>query len=322
MFKKRIYVFFYVFLVALFSVYLCFKIQERDLIIQLNNHNLSSNTYRVTLRQNTTLYDLNQKIEDSGELGRVQIHYQDCENRNVTYFYGKGSFTAPPMLSGHFFSDSDFKSNVATVVVGKNWQNRLYRPKDQAYLKWNGRYVPVIGIMGDEYSSDLDNQVFISLSTDQLRNAYSNNYRILIDGPEDLKAGSIRKALGTSSVKHQVTNHFIVSDESWLASHWAQALGIIMVIVLMLGEIVFWIITSKRSYNETIFLKVDMPRFIFAEWRAFSICIALGLGLGGMAGTMIYNLTTVVPVACFLGGMFVVSSGLFYLLLRHQMKND
>ena len=103
MFKKRIYVFFYIFLVAFFSVYLCFKIQERDMIIQLNNHNLSPNTYRVTLKQNVTLYDLNQKIEKTDLLNNVQVHYQDCENKNVTYFYGKGSFTAPPMLSGHFF---------------------------------------------------------------------------------------------------------------------------------------------------------------------------------------------------------------------------
>ena len=33
------------------------------MIIQLNNHNLSPNTYSVTLKQNVTLYDLNQKIE-------------------------------------------------------------------------------------------------------------------------------------------------------------------------------------------------------------------------------------------------------------------
>ena len=68
------------------------------MIIQLNNHNLSPNTYRVTLKQNVTLYDLNQKIEKTDLLNNVQVHYQDCENKNVTYFYGKGSFTAPPML--------------------------------------------------------------------------------------------------------------------------------------------------------------------------------------------------------------------------------
>ena len=201
------------------------------MIIQLNNHNLSPNTYRVTLKQNMTLYDLNQKIEKTDLLNNVQVHYQDCENKHVTYFYGKGSFTVPPMLSGHFFSDSDFESNVATVVVGKNWRNKLYRPKDQAYLKWNDKYVPVIGIMGDDYNSELDDQVFISLSTAQLQDAYSNNYRILLDSSQDLKPSEIKSALDANSVKRQVANHFIVSDESWIASHWAQALGIVLVIV-------------------------------------------------------------------------------------------
>ena len=292
------------------------------MIMQINNHNLSPNTYRVTLKQNVTLYDLNQKIEKTDLLNNVQVHYQDCENKNVTYFYGKGSFTAPPMLSGHFFSDSDFESNVATVVVGKNWQNKLYRPKDQAYLKWNDKYVSVIGIMGDNYNSELDNQVFISLSTAQLQDAYSNNYRILLDSSQDLKPSEIKTALDADSVKRQVANHFIVSDESWIASHWAQALGIVLVIVLMIGEIVFWIISSKRNYDETMFLKFDVPRFIFAEWRAFSICIALGLILGGLAGTLFYNLNSYVLVLCFLGGLFVCSSGLFYWMLKRQMKKD
>ena len=55
------------------------------MIIQLNNHNLSPNTYRVTLKQNVTLYDLNQKIEKTDLLNNVQVHYQDCENKNVTF---------------------------------------------------------------------------------------------------------------------------------------------------------------------------------------------------------------------------------------------
>ena len=101
--------------------------------------------------------------------------------------------------------------------------NKLYRPKDQAYLKWNDKYVSVIGIMGDNYNSELDNQVFISLSTAQLQDAYSNNYRILLDSSQDLKPSEIKTALDANSVKRQVANHFIVSDESWIASHWAQA---------------------------------------------------------------------------------------------------
>ena len=90
----------------------------------------------------------------------------------------------------------------------------------------------------------------------------------------------------------------------------------------MLFEIVFWIVSSKRNYDETMFLKVDVSRFIFAEWRAFSICIALGLILGGLAGTLFYNLNSYILVLCFLGGLFVCSSGLFYWLLKRQMKKD
>ena len=124
MLKRKIVVVLYIALISFFCVYLFFKIQERDLIIQLNNNNLSLDAYKITLKQDISLAELDQKIKDNDKLTDVQLHYQAKDQRNVTYFYGKGNYTQPPLLSGHFFSSADFESDVPLAVVGKNYEKK------------------------------------------------------------------------------------------------------------------------------------------------------------------------------------------------------
>lgn len=137
MFRKNIIVVFFAGLLAFLSVFCFYRIQERDFMIKLNNHNLSADAFKFTLKDNVSLAQLNQKIQNNPKIDDIQLHYQDKQNKNITYFFGKGDFETPPMISGNFFSKNDFSTQVTVAVVGKNLSKKLYRPKDQEYLLLN-----------------------------------------------------------------------------------------------------------------------------------------------------------------------------------------
>ena len=319
MFKKRIYVFGYVFLLAFFAVYLCFKIQERDMIIQLNNHNLSPDAYVVKFKQNITMYSLNQKL-GSSNLSDLQVHYQDQSNQKITYFYGKGDYLDLPIISGKTFNEKAFSSTVETLIAGKDWQDKFYKPKDQNYLKINQHYLPVIGVMGDSYKSKLDSQLFIAPSVSQQQAASVKDFRVVIDGSKALTAAKLKQTLGQVTVKRMVNNNFLAVHESWLASHLAQALGLGLIVILLMVEVYIWLLTSTKYYHESNFLKIAPKQFLFAEWRSFSICQLLGLGLGSLAAAFYYNLMSYGLVAVVIIGLLLLSSVGFYILLKKKMQ--
>ena len=61
-FRNKLLIILYVCLLAFCSVWVFFKIQERDIVNQLNNHNLSQNAYEVVMKGTTSLEDINNKI--------------------------------------------------------------------------------------------------------------------------------------------------------------------------------------------------------------------------------------------------------------------
>ncbi|KRL83926.1 ABC transporter permease [Ligilactobacillus apodemi] len=320
MFKRKIAVVFYVILISFFCVYLFFKIQERDLIMQLNNNNLSFDAYVVTLKENTSLADFNKKVKESS-LTDIQIHYQDKKDK-ITYFYGKGDYTTPPLLSGHFFASSDFESDVPLAIVGKKYKNKLYIPKDQSYLKINGSYVPVIGVMGDSYTSDLDSQIFIAASVKTLAKLQTNNFKIVIDMTSPVSASTLKKKLGLATAINLVKKDFIISNKSWINSHWTQLAGLLVAAVGILAQMAVWLVSAKRRYIEAVFLQTNKAKFIFEEWRTYSIWVGLGMILGSMLGMFIFQLTSYTYLLAFMGSLYVGSIILFYLLISLRLRKE
>ena len=318
--KRKIAIFCYIALITFFSVYLFFKIQERDMIIKLNNNNLSLDAYRVTLKQNTSLAKLNQKIKTDSNLTDVQVHYRDKKNKNITYFYGKGDYQQPPLTSGHFFANADFESDVPLMVVGKNYEKKLYTPKDQSYLKVAGNYFPVIGVMGDSYTSDLDDQIFIADALPRLEQLKTNNYQIIIDSSKPLDLKVLKKDLGLKSAVKLVRKNFIISNESWIKSHWAQVIGILTVLAGFIGLVIIWLVTSKKRYLEAEFLHAKQNKFIFDEWRLFSLWVGLGMIAGLVLGIFVFPLTAYSSLLTTMGVIYFVTSIVFYFLLRRRIK--
>ena len=245
-FRNKLLIILYVCLLAFCSVWVFFKIQERDIVNQLNNHNLSQNAYEVVMKGTTSLEDINNKISNSSKIDDVQVHYQDKKNSNLTYFFGKGDYSTTPMVSGSFFADNDFNSEVTVALVGKNIAKKLYKPKDQSYLKVDSGYLPVLGVMGEKHSSSsLDDQIFISGAISTLKNLTSNDYRIVIDSYKPLDAKIIKKVLGAKEVKTIFTNSLGIPKGVWLTSLVRKLVALLFIFVAFLAEAILWGVSYK-----------------------------------------------------------------------------
>ncbi|WP_311407582.1 ABC transporter permease [Liquorilactobacillus uvarum] len=320
MIKKNVWLVLYAMLLAFLSVSLFLKIQERNLTIKLNNHNLSADAYLITLKDKMTVAQLDDKLQNSSKLENVQVHYQDKKRKNITYFYGVGNFAIPPMLKGSFFSLADFKSQVNVAVVGQNYEKKLYTPKDQSYLKMDNKYIPVLGVMGNHQDTDLDNQIFISLNEQQRTKVLANNFRIVIDGKHALNKHSVRKILNASGVRHLNRKHFLIQQDSWVVSHLSELLGLALITLAFLSGAFMCKIFARREYLEAVFLKKDVKKFIFEEWQFFALFNGLGTIFGIIIGLLAFDITEYVVIFVYNLGVFLLTNCLYVVLLKKQIK--
>ncbi|WP_125713981.1 hypothetical protein [Companilactobacillus kedongensis] len=110
----------------------------------------------------TAIKDLNKK-----KLTSYQITFFDKNNSDIGYIYNYKKNDKLPIISGRYFSKSDFSSQIPFAVQGKSSEIEVYKPQSQSYIKVGQRYISVIGTMGFGNSDLLNDQTLISLSPNQ-----------------------------------------------------------------------------------------------------------------------------------------------------------
>lgn len=318
--KKNLITILYTALLAFFCVFIFSKINQRDLVLQLDNHNLTANAYQINLKTNEKLSKFTDELNNSSKINDVQVHFQSKKDQNVTYFYGKGNFPVPPMVSGSFFSKNDFDSIVNIAVVGQNLQKKLYKPKDQAYLHFDDYYIPVVGIMGNETNTKLDDQIFIAGGRKVMENLYSNDFIIKIDGRENLSAKVLKKTFNAASVKKIAKQNTFVQSGSWITNHPMQFIGLIGLIILEFSGILLWSIAGTKDYRAEIFATRDKRRVIFNEWRSYTTYTGIGSIVGILIGTMAFTLTTYSQLIPFILILFGATSITFYFTVKNKVN--
>lgn len=291
-------------------------------MIKLNNHNLSADAFKFTLKDNVSLAQLNQKIQNNPKIDDIQLHYQDKQNKNITYFFGKGDFETPPMISGNFFSKNDFSTQVTVAVVGKNLAKKLYRPKDQEYLLLNGQYIPVLGIMGDKEKSQLDNQIFISCSQNQLAQMNTANYNLVLDGYQPLAKKTVQQVFDTASLKKLVSQKLILSNDAWFNLHRYQIIGLMLILLVFIGCSYLWILSLHKSYQAAKFIHKKRKQFVFEAWEAYCLFNGIGIILGVLVGIFIYSLNSYLGIFLYNIVIFLICSCLFYIILNIRTKKE
>lgn len=312
----------YTALLAFLSVFIFFKIQERDLIIQLNNHNLSQDAYQIKFRDKLTIAAFENKLSNSSKLTNLQVHFQ-VRNKKITYFWGKGDYAVPPILKGSFFSTKDLKSDLPVAVVGKDWQKKLYKPKDQSYLHYEGHYYPVLGVMGDKFSSSLDQQIFMIPSLQQREKMLVSHFRVIVDGKRNLKAKTLTTILGNVQVKRLHTKQIFISQKTWIASHGIELFGLVLVMISFILAAVFWHFFAVHRYRQARFLQKGLSVFIFEEWENFALLAGLGLIFGSWFGLVLFKSNSYLGLLIYeLFGFLLSNIYLIFSLKKSLTKED
>lgn len=135
-------------IIGFIMIFVHFKYIQTDYIA------LAANNFQT---DNTIYFTINDVINfDYNRLNDVQA--QINSNYYAVYFNGK---TDMPMLSGDFFPcNSTYEHN---VVIGKNYINSTYEIDGNSYIKFANMVFRVCGVIGFEFSSPLDKNIYFYL---------------------------------------------------------------------------------------------------------------------------------------------------------------
>ena len=103
-----------------------------------------------------------QAVDDTK--ARVAIYMTKQYGKNkVNAIYYNERFVNFPMRYGHFFTKAELKSGKKMAVIGKNLESSIKEQNGNKYIKLNGNYFRVIGIIGYDSDTIIDDYIYISV---------------------------------------------------------------------------------------------------------------------------------------------------------------
>lgn len=103
-----------------------------------------------------------QAVDDTK--ARVAIYMTKQYGKNkVNAIYYNERFVNFPMRYGHFFTKAELKSGKNMAVIGKNLESSIKEQNGNKYIKLNGNYFRVIGIIGYDSDTIIDDYIYISV---------------------------------------------------------------------------------------------------------------------------------------------------------------
>lgn len=244
----------------------------------LDRGGLSESAYVVQSHRKQSIKATNLALQQQKKLTNYQIQYQ-VPGTKITYLYGAGDFKTLPLLSGRFFTDDDFKSQVPVAVVGKKVAKQLYQPTQQGYLKFKNRYISVIGVVGNKQASRLDSQIFITTSPGQsMTNKTLRHFKIVIDGKPTLQhLTTFQHLLKAQHTQHLVTQNTPLVGRAWLQQYWWFIISSIVTLGLCLMVAELWLfslrqLAQKRSIGPQVRQQVR-----WHELRGFMVSLLFSM---------------------------------------------
>ncbi|MFD1317391.1 ABC transporter permease [Loigolactobacillus zhaoyuanensis] len=287
----------------------------------LNHAGLTTNAQVIKTKSKETIVTANQELAKKSQLTDYQVQYRQPHSHTI-FMYGAGNFKTLPLISGRFFSDSDFSSPVPVAVVGQTVAKKLYSPTNQSYLKYGDRYLSVIGVVGNKKNSQLDKMIFISTSPQQSLAAQSlSHFEIRLDGKPKLAHLSTFKSLfQATSMKHLLPQSTPFVGLAWLQEYWWFGGALILIIALFIGVVELWLILARRMLKTAGFYTDDTKDFYWRELRHFALWALLGITVGGLIGAWQLYILQYDLLALILGSNYLVCLLYYGLRLRHTLK--
>ena len=223
-------------IISVVSVFFTMYMMKSYNIEILSQGFYSKNAKHITLKSNQNIFS---EIKD----GTLYIESTNI-NFDVRYIYTNGTTYTPLIIEGRYFEDVDFTNNDHIAVIGKNLKSFcLHKNGNEYYIEHDGIEYKVVGIIGNDIASKIDNTCFLSMCKD-----ISFSEEVLIVDSNNKKSveniiGKITKKVGEQNI--QLLNVPIKGVSNWLNTEINSMIFYMTILVLFaLNSIVltsYWV---------------------------------------------------------------------------------
>ena len=235
---------------------------EKDSLIFIpENRNLNFNQVYTILPENMALFNI------------IQSETNDV--RSISF---KGVYQSPSLIEGRFFNELDFKQDAFLAVIGKNVNTieNIDNKNNKKYINFNNKKYEVIGIMGYEMPTRLDNSIILS----------SNNENFNISNEYILSSKDMQKSLtflGNENIFGSVqarpydnVNILHIIDRT--NSQIILSIMLLIILFINLSFITyFWIKNKNEEINIKLLNGYYKYQIIFDICREYSIILIISL---------------------------------------------
>ncbi|PEC19913.1 ABC transporter permease [Bacillus cereus] len=264
-----------------------FKKNEMD---KLTNGLYSSTNFRFSMKESEGNNSLHKFIKQTKQSNYI-LFKENIEKPNIRGVYSSQTLNTIPMKSGRFFQKEDFFHNKKLAVVGKEFKD-IENISGKKFVNYKGHKFEVIGTIGGEVKSEVDNIIYLNL--DALWDLNINSTGIyVIDGNDDGEKlfSTLESILGKDSVfpiedkgkgsKRLFENNFIDNSMIFLlfiialmmnilsTSYWIYKKRILISIQHFIGHKSFYIYRSL--YYKYIFISICSYSIGFVLFLIFNI---------------------------------------------------
>ncbi|MDN4107009.1 ABC transporter permease [Paenibacillus polymyxa] len=208
------------------------------------------------------------------------------EIQDIRAIYFKNDTNLPPMVSGRFFNSTDFYSNKKIAVVGKNVdKTNIKIQNNKSYYNYHGRDFEIIGTMGAEYPSKLDNTVLLNIDGVDFKNSLQSKIYVLNINKNPITPEGIMK-FKDSTLSVNVFDRGNSGSTRILNMDVLQALTLIFIILILIcSSFIFafyWIKTKKTEIlilwqsgikTDQIFKRFAMSFFLITFICYLAVCL-------------------------------------------------
>ncbi|MBZ1504903.1 hypothetical protein JYG89_05715 [Latilactobacillus curvatus] len=286
---------------------------------RLNHNSLSENAVIFNSKSQQSIQKTIQKI-DAAKLSHFQIQF-NVDSR-FSYVYAKGKLSSVPLKDGRFFSSYDFKSQIPVVVAGQSRLAELYKPASQAYYQDHGRYLSVIGVVGTNQTTTLDQHIFVSTSPEFVLNDRPlNKVTVLVDGPQmGAHLKTYQKIFKTTKHSYLTPKTTPLVGVNWLRQN-AGVIAVIAVLVIIAVGFTYLFSQVINGYHAQKGLSTGLYRkFRVAQTQIFALHLVVSSIIGFSIGSWFFYLTG--RTAIFIGLIIIdlILIGIFYYLIQKGHK--
>lgn len=182
MFKRKLLIDLCIALTFFMTIWFVGQHDRNTYQIQLDHGGLSQEAIIFDSKSSMTMQQLVQKLSVKNWTS-YQVQFIDPKAPNVSYIYAKQLKNNFSMINGRNFTTSDFDAPLPFAIVGQDYADQLYKPQEQAYLHYQGAYIPVIGQVGASGTSPLNRHRFITVTPKQATQTLRlKQVRVIADG--------------------------------------------------------------------------------------------------------------------------------------------